>query len=86
MVGTSDASFDIDRSESRGIYRGDYGIDDNGDLSYHSSNGSDEDESDVDLSLGAGTEGPSPPANAHNTVEQSPLGGRWMTYPTDPRK
>ncbi len=52
LVGTSDASIDIDRSESEGIYRGDYDIDDDGNLSYHSSDGSDEDDSDVDLSLG----------------------------------
>ncbi len=73
MVGTSDASIDIDRSESEGIYGGDYDIDDDGDLSYHSSDGSDKDDSDVDLSLGNGGEGTSPPANARNTAGQSPL-------------
>ena len=37
-VGTSDASIDIDRNESEGIYGGDYDIDDKGALSYCSSN------------------------------------------------
>ena len=74
MVGTSDASIDIDRNESKGIYGGKYDIDDNGDLSYHSSDGSEEDDSDVDRSLGNGTEGTSPPANARNTARQSLLG------------
>ncbi len=73
MVGTSDASFDIDRSETTGIYGGDYDNEDNGDLSYHSSDGSDENESDVDLSLGDGVEGTSPTASTLNTAEQSPL-------------
>ncbi len=54
---------------SEGIYGGDYDIDDDGDLSYHSSDGSDKDDSDVDLSLGDDAEGTSPPANAHNTAQ-----------------
>jgi hypothetical protein len=53
-VSTSDASVDIDRSETKGIYEGDYDNEDNGNLSYHSSNGSYKDDSDVDLSLGDG--------------------------------
>ena len=81
-VGTVDASIDIDRNESEGIYGGDYDIGDNGNLSYHSSNGSDEDDFDVDLSLGDGVEGTSPPANARNTARKSLLGGRLMTYRT----
>ena len=60
--------------ESEDIYGGDYDIDDKGNLNYHSSDGSDEDDSDVDLSLGNSAEGISPPANARNTAEQSLLG------------
>jgi hypothetical protein len=60
--------------ESVGIYGGDYDIDDKGNLIYRSSNGSDEDDSDVNLSLGEGVEGTSPPASARNTAGQSLLG------------
>jgi hypothetical protein len=56
-----------------GIYGGDYDNDDNSDLSYHSSNGSDKDDSDVNLSLGNGAEGTSPTATKRNTAEQTPL-------------
>ncbi len=73
LVGTSDASFDIDRSDFEGIYGGDYDIDDDDNISYHSSDGSDKDDSDVNLSLGNGAKGTSPPANPRNTAEQSPL-------------
>ncbi len=73
MVGTSDASFDINHSETKGIYGGEYDNEDDDDLSYHSSDGSDKDDSDVDLSLGKGAEGTSPTATTHNTAEQSPL-------------
>ncbi len=74
LVGTSDASIDIKHNESKGIYRGDNDFDDKCNLSYHSSDGSDKDDSDVDLSLGNGAEGTSPPANARNTAGQSLLG------------
>jgi hypothetical protein len=80
----SDASFDIDRSETKGIYRGDYDNEDDSNLSYHSSDGSDKDDSDVDLSLGDGAEGTSPTATI--LLNSPPLGGRWMTYRTGSRK
>jgi hypothetical protein len=48
-------------------------IDDKGNLSYHSSNGSEKDDSIGNLSLGNGMEGISPPANARNTAGQSLL-------------
>ena len=74
MVGTSDAAIDINNVENLGIYGGDSDIDDEGYLSCHSSDGLDKDDSVCDLSLGNGTEGTSPLANARKTTGQSLLG------------
>ncbi len=71
-VGTPDASFDINHSETAGIYGGDYDNEDDGNLSYHSSDGSDEEDFDADLSLGDGADGTSPTASTNNTAKQSP--------------
>ena len=60
--------------ETPGVYRGDYDIDNEGDLSFHSSDGSDEDDSCDNLSLGDGVKGTSPPANACTIAAQSLLG------------
>jgi hypothetical protein len=57
-----------------GIYGGVYDIGNEGNLSYHSSDGSDKDDSVGNLSLGNGAEGTSPLANARNTAGQSLLG------------
>jgi hypothetical protein len=56
-----------------GIYGRDLDNEDDGNLSYNSSDGSDKDDSDVNLSLGDGAEGTSPTATTGNTAEQSPL-------------
>ncbi len=66
--------------ENDGIYGRDY-KDDDEDFSYHSSDGSDKDDSVYDLSLGNGAEGTSPPATAHNTDGQFPLGGQVEDLP-----
>ena len=71
-AGTSDATFDINQSETTGIYGGDYENEADGDLSYHSSDGSDEEDSDADLSLGNRADGTSPTASTNNTAKQSP--------------
>ena len=73
LFGTLDVAIDIDDAEKVGIYRGDFDIDDDGILSYHSSDGLDKDDSVGDLSLGDGMEGTSPPANARNTAGHSLL-------------
>ena len=73
LVGTLDAAIDINNAENAGIYGGDYDIDDKGHLSYHSSNGSDKNDSVGDLSLGDGAKGTSPQANACNIAGQSLL-------------
>ena len=60
--------------ETSGVYGGDYDIDNEGNLSFHSSDGSDKDDSCDVLSLGDGAKGTFPPANARNIAAQSLLG------------
>ncbi len=77
---TSAEIFDTKDVVNDGIYRREYDNDDE-DFSYHSSNGSDKDDSVYDLSLGASAEGTSPPATARNTDGQFPLGGQVEDLP-----
>ncbi len=77
-VGTSDASFDINHSETAGIYGGDYDNEDDGDLSYHSSDGSDEEDSDADL-ISPWATARTAPLPQHSRITRPnnpPVGGR----------
>jgi hypothetical protein len=86
LVGTSGVNNDINGVETLGTYGGDYDIDDKGNLSYHSSDGSDKDDSIGELSFGNGAKGTSPPANARNIAGQSLLGRQNNDYWTGSKK
>ncbi len=86
LVGTSDASFDINRSESDGIYREDYDIYEDGNLSYHSSDGSDKMTLMLICPWATARKAPLPQQTHVLLLNSPPLGGRWMTYRTGSRK
>ena len=86
MVIILDVAIDIDNAENMGIYGGGYDTDDEGNLSYHSSDGLDEDDSFHYLSLGDGAVGTSPPVMHVIQLCSPSSGSRMMTARTGFRK
>ncbi len=76
----SQDDFNAEEMDNDNIYGREYD-DTNEDFSYHSSDGSDEDDAGYDCSLGNGIEGMLPPATAYSKYGQFPLGGQVEDLP-----
>ncbi len=72
---------DAEELDNNGIYGREYDNTDE-DFSYHSSDGSDKDDTGYDCSLGNGAEGTSPPATAYSKDGQFSLGEQVEDLPS----